>query len=66
MTIQELITKQDKSLGEKLIELSKTPDGINSMVNVICDHLGESMAQAYNLGMQEQKRLSNPIFLQRK
>ena len=63
MTIQELIQKQDNALGEKLINLSKTSDGINSMVAVICDHLGESMAQAYKLGMQVEKDLKNPVIL---
>lgn len=63
MTIQELIQKQDKALGEKLIELSKTPEGINSMVAVICDHLGESMAQSYKLGLQVEKDLKNPVIL---
>jgi len=51
MKIEELIQLQEVKLGDKLVECSKSPEGIKRMVDVIVDHLAESMKQAFENGL---------------
>ncbi len=58
ISIQELLQKQTKELGQKWLEATQDPVKLAKMVDTIADHLSESMKLAYQNGLEERNKLA--------
>ncbi len=56
--IQELISDQIRKLGEKWLEAVQDPEKAAKMVDMIADHISESMKEAYRCGLEERNKLA--------
>ena len=55
LDIQQMIQLQSSVMGDKWLKAIKTEQGIATMVDMLDDHLAESMLKAYHCGLQKRE-----------